>query len=137
VTGPERLAVLSAHLRELAANPNHPALREREFDLAEYELHDHNNGCRTTACAVGHAWSIPELAAEGLGHEQFRRAYGYVAVPTYHGYAHGAQALEAFFGVKEEDAERLFMPWTYEHRDRRNPAAVADRIDAYLAGLAG
>jgi hypothetical protein len=133
-----RLRTLSVFLRTIPANL---------FDLKDWFRDDHGAKqapmtrggitspklqpraeCGYTGCAVGWAASIPS----------FRRAGFYLArmdvnlVPTYEGGV-GRSAVKSFFGLDGDQVDLLFMEHAYPHRDRHNPNAVADRIDALIA----
>lgn len=83
--------------------------------------------CGTTACAIGHAYSIAEFRVAG-----FSCVRGSLLGPGFKG-RFGGGAIMAFFGLTSEQAERLFYPVHYERSERRNPSAVAARIRAHLA----
>lgn len=109
----ERLTTLAKHLYTVPPET---------FDLGDWS-------CGTVACAVGHACTMPEFQAEGLGfcaceHEEARPA------PEFRG-SIGWSAVTCFFGLTFDESQELFAEGEYE-RIERTPAHVADRILAFV-----
>lgn len=98
----DRLQKLAQHLLL-----NVPA---EKFDLATWF-----SECGTTACAVGHACSMPEFNAEGLvgfipeWHQP--RTVNYC--PKFNSYT-GYDAVCAFFDISRRDAYYMFSPSDYK-----------------------
>lgn len=107
----ERLTILADHLR---------TVDPEGFDLTDWR-------CGTVACAVGHACTIPEFQAAGLG------LSGYSGTPEYGSLLSWA-AVRVFFGLTFEQAHSLFDSGHYP--DRTGPDNVADSIDAFVRGEA-
>lgn len=128
----KRLTMLRDALIEHAKNPGN-----LEFDLVcwslcafEYETADQNevvaaarkgeNFCGTTACACGLATTVPALRKAGMVLDSNGDLVG------------GFATVEAVFDLSREDSYELFIDTYYEHRDRTDPLAVADKITALL-----
>lgn len=91
------------------------------------------SNCTTTACAIGHACSIPSFRRAGLGlkvHETDSDGFTtYYPVFKHHS---AVWAVESFFGLTNYQAEELFYPSYYP--EKATPKMVARRIRKFLAG---
>ncbi|MFM0044075.1 hypothetical protein [Paraburkholderia sediminicola] len=81
--------------------------------------------CGTSACAVGHACVSPVFIKQGLKWD------GIMRDPVFGG-ACGWRAVERFFDVIPDDAERLFADWRYTTGGKTTPNQVADRIAEFI-----
>lgn len=122
-----RLTLLARHLENLSKLAEKGQKPAREFNLRGW----YYSYCGTSACAVGEATFIPELSKLGLSL--------HLGAPMYKD-LRGWQATEAFFGLNERQAEKLFSIDYYSETDAISPAVVAARIrkavaagDAWLA----
>lgn len=91
--------------------------------------HATHKTCGTTACAMGHAVSIPELYKEGL--RLVDVGSGWI-VPRHKG-LEGIEAAESLFGITERVAEDLFTPDGYEEDEVKDPKIVAKKIYEFVA----
>lgn len=80
--------------------------------------------CGTTCCAIGAAMLDPRFQKLGLTSDNN-------ACPLYQGLSHW-DAVNAFFGLTNEQAVRLFSASEYLKSERENPSAVIARIDELL-----
>lgn len=92
--------------------------------------------CGTTACALGHAGTIPKFRALGLRTAKVSQYDddGQVFFGEGSGVS-GYEAAEQFFGISHLTAWRIFGPDSYvvEARDV-TPEMVAKKIDSFLKG---
>jgi hypothetical protein len=101
--------------------------------------------CGTTACALGWATTIPELAAAGLRLKRGTDGYVYVSdgTPDDSSFA-SFHAASGIFGISTDDAEYLFAPGVAPPKDDSfvgsddsprgcaGPAEVADHIERFV-----
>lgn len=144
-TSVRRLTKLSQHLRSLPAKKfnldtwvNQPTVRFGE-DIDESKVIDdvNNPECGTTACACGHAATIPEFRRAGLkftqnywgGNEiQYKK-------PGSKGDASIAfRAASEFFKLENDISDYLFSPDEYPH-NAKGRMAVVNRIEAHVRKL--
>jgi hypothetical protein len=87
--------------------------------------------CRTAACALGEACTIPSFRKGGLTLREDRYVSGYFTpgFKSYRGTAAGAM----FFGISMPESDWLFLPENYSS-EHITPKMVAKRIDQLLAG---
>lgn len=115
----QRLLKLADHLEN--------NVMDHEFDMKEWK-------CGTTACAVGHAASIPSFQRAGLKLVSYRMKVsgdGYKAFcPIYKG-DYGYLGVANFFGIGVDEAHSLFDPDEYPI-DRRDVRTVAKRIREFV-----
>lgn len=128
-TAVHRLSTLSAYLRKLDNQPSPPV----GFDLGVWAGPDEQNDCGTVACAIGHACHITEFRGLGLrlvkvSLDGGRSVYW---LPEF-GTGREWNAVSWFFEIDPLDAYWLFSPSSYQYPQRRDPIAVADRIDAFI-----
>lgn len=105
----ERLLRLAEHLETVVAKV------AGTFAMASWR---DRNECGMTACAFGHACSIPEFRAAGLVMADVEDGGGQ---PFYRGHA-GFTAAQAFFDLDLEQAYYLFA-------DERYPGVVVGPLD--------
>lgn len=87
--------------------------------------------CGTSACAMGHACTIPSFKRAGLRLVRLENAEGKEHFyPDFKG-ASDFGAAEEFFDIKYSVAEHLFS--SFEYRGRPSPATVAKRIESVIA----
>lgn len=110
--GAERLRILADFL---------PSVQIETFDLRNW-------GCGTTACACGHAASIPELRAAGLHMVPYADT---TFMQIHFGGYEDWRAICRFFCLGHTQARKLFSVGRYE--SGATPAMVATRIREYLA----
>lgn len=79
--------------------------------------------CNTTGCAVGWACALPEFQAQGLHWNR-----GWPALETENGRSTDWRAVEDFFEISADEANRLFTAHSYPKTHRKDPLAVAQRI---------
>lgn len=102
----DRLRKLADHLDTVAPE---------KFDLSNWS-------CGTTACAVGHACTMPEFQMEGLSTSL--NTWG--RFPKYLEYD-SWDAVEAFFDLTHHQARYMFADWCYPS-DEQSPSHVAARV---------
>lgn len=94
-------------------------VKPEKFNLCEWAVAGDNNkadvnACGTTACAMGWAGSMPEFRKRGLKLIWDKdENTGYVELVKQNGrkrYGEGAGA--EFFGLTDDEATHLFIPWT-------------------------
>lgn len=83
--------------------------------------------CGSASCAVGHACSIPEFAAEGLSLEL--SFFGNL-IPFFDGLENWA-AVHDFFDLSEDEAQELFGSDAYQ--DHVTPSEVSAAIEYFIA----
>lgn len=84
--------------------------------------------CGTTACAMGHAPSVPLLAKAGLT----LKAYGQYLIPAYKG-NEGFKAAQSLFGISNDVANHFFDGGAYDDEELKEPKAVAKRLYEFVA----
>lgn len=100
------------------------------FDLEFWKRSGPN--CGTTACAIGHACTIPEFIEAGLQlHVDVQEEEETTYFVAYKNYISSSAVME-FFGLDYNQAMWLFYPLSYEDKDLRNPKKVATRIRKFL-----
>jgi hypothetical protein len=90
-----------------------------------------NQACGTKACAVGSACYYPPFNKMGLRmvkENNWDETWG--LAPDYKG-ARNWDAVEKFFGLREEDAYALFSQYSY-NKGERTPWHVARRVKSYI-----
>lgn len=89
--------------------------------------------CGTTACAMGHACSIPKFRQAGLKlTEILVWMTEPMLSPEFKGRG-GFEAAEFFFGLNEDEALFLFDPDCYPAGDRTRKQTVINRIRKFIA----
>lgn len=146
----ERLKLMSTMLREVAAGTWTPTrlpniayatqvIKEDGlyFDLENWaEVREGNFGthCGYSACAVGHAGLDArfDLALTFDNEGEF----AHPILTTNVGDTTGWPAVRRYFGLEDNDATYLFSEYAYLEANlpATDPGAVADRIDAFIAG---
>lgn len=117
-----RLLKLAAHL---------DTVPPEKFDLGHWI-------CGTTACAVGHACSIPEFRAEGLGWNSKQSRTRFENPAPRFGGSEGWYAVQKFFDLDYGQATALFLDDSYDtHGERTTAAEVAQRIREVVASDVG
>lgn len=101
---------------KLTANPKHK-------DLIQ---------CGMTACAMGHAPSVPSIAAAGLKLGKRKDSDGDTMFIPVHKGRTGIYAAQDLFGIPQRLAEDFFMPGHYNEEDLKKPKVVAARIRAFV-----
>ena len=109
----ERLTQMVTMLRALSEAPE-----------VKFNLHDWH--CGTSACAVGHACLNPVFMDQGL-------ELTYWGAPRFDARS-SWDAVTHFFEIDREAAGHLFSDDAYKTGGNTEPAAVADRIESFLAG---
>ncbi len=98
--------------------------KEKKFDLNHWSI------CGTVACAVGWAASDVWFRRRGLGLEKI---WGLFEGKTQYQPAFKGlddwEAVEAFFGLGEREAEHLFSAFTYK---RGSKSDVIRRLNAFI-----
>lgn len=82
-------------------------------------------GCGTVACAVGHACLMPEFQDEGLKFDDDVPCY-----MTFDRNFYGWFAVEEFFGLAFDSADKMFSAGSYD--DYATSSEVAARIRQFL-----
>lgn len=130
----QRLRVLQEALRADSANPS--GIR---FDMEVWGRSDREDfpvDCRTQACALGFATTIPEFSKAGLNANYFRdprsEERGFALQPTYLGNTNFA-AASAFFDIRYDQALFLFDS-SYYHQKTGSSAelAVVEHIELLI-----
>lgn len=129
----DRLLRLAAHLDTLPAE---------SFDMGHWGVWN-PRGCGTVCCALGHACSIPEFAAEGLtlefGTDREPDEAGELALVVLKRgnlwYATGYRAASALFDIPAQLSRDIFDPGSYADAvpEGIRPADVARRIREVVA----
>jgi hypothetical protein len=115
----ERLTQMVAMLRSLPPEGLPAQGQERvEFDLGSWN-------CGTSACAVGHACLSPVFTEQGLAYDRI------TGDPLFEGRV-AWPAVERFFDLSPDRAERLFADWRYENGVDTTPEQVATRIEEFI-----
>ena len=104
----DRLEVLARHL---------DGLPPENFNLGVWQ-------CGTTACAVGHACTIPEFQADGLGLVETSINFIY---PKYQKFT-AWEAVSCFFECSDAISTHLFYTNSYFNGKATGPKEVAERI---------
>ncbi|MCY1464232.1 hypothetical protein D9M71_822310 [compost metagenome] len=99
---------------------------DEHFDL---DLWYDEGTCGTTACAVGWACLDPWFNDQGL---MLNRDT--IFEDPQFGELRQWEAVCAFFGISQGQAEHLFFYLSYAANERRNPLAVVARIEGMLGG---
>jgi hypothetical protein len=94
---------------------------KREFNLYGWK-------CGTTACACGHACSIPSFRRAGLSIDMRGKEFTGIALQLKDERLEDFVAVEAFFGLNREESLTLFHPGKYDDKDVKKPRLVAKRI---------
>ena len=90
--------------------------------------------CGATACALGHAPSVPELAAAGLKLKVVPRTeYSLLRIQVEYNYNTGYEAAEELFGIPYALVEYFFDPDYYDEEDLNDPKVVAQRIHEFIS----
>jgi hypothetical protein len=113
MTPRERLAFLADALSK-------PLPEDITFNLGPWHI---ASSCGTICCAVGYAGTLPEMQADGLEMVNGTILFG--------GYRHW-DAVQAFFGLTEVEACKLFLASEYPHGENTRPGEVSNRIYARL-----
>ncbi len=111
----KRLLTLADHL---------DTVPKREFDMAYWK-------CGTTACAIGHACSIPSFRRAGLklvGAQIYDDGAPYIQHYPEFDDEVGFDAAANFFDIDDREAESLFG-----YREPETPKRVAKRIRKFIA----
>ncbi len=126
-------------------------IRKQEFDMNHWQCtvgkprgkEAHRTKCGTTRCIAGWAAVDPKLIAQGLTlkvhPDDVRRRVKYYGIRVRNqSTADMYQALANFFGIRRDDAARIFGPEHYGLGFDKTPAKkeIIDRIDnaGYAAG---
>ena len=126
-TGVDRLLFLAAFL---------DTVNEDKFDLGSWRDSPYSSSitdsvliheCRSTACAVGWACSLPEFQELGLKFEIHHPIY----MDQYGVQIYGWDAVESFFDLEPLEAQHLFSDLTYL-RMPKTSNAVASRIREFV-----
>ena len=127
-----RLSVLAAHLKNVS---------NKKFNLGYWVGHEYNyertsnveivkavcdHSCGTTACALGHAASIPSFRRAGL-----KYFVEYDGADILYKNSHNFVAGEHFFNISLEDSRYLFSPDEYNN-GRKGKSYVIRRIEALI-----
>ena len=104
----DRLEVLAKHL---------DGLPPETFNIGVWK-------CRSTACAVGHACTIPEFQADGL--KLIEDSLNFMC-PKYENFT-AWDAVRCFFECSYGMATHLFYTNSYFNRRATGPKEVAERI---------
>lgn len=108
-----RLLLIADKLDVVATMP--PA----RFNFARWVGHDWKGlpdlSCGTSACALGHASTIPELQALGLGLIADRRSSGHVCVFGKEGnFDDDLKNVADLFGLTRKEFDFLFIPFSHQ-----------------------
>jgi hypothetical protein len=130
---------LETIIDEEADSKNDPILPKLKKLMKENEgkpSHDFKKNrpihCRTTACALGWAASIPSFRRAGFKLLMQRSVDGEVQyILHYKGEKYFSAACE-FFDIILNDAYLLFSPDHYKLKDRSNPKIVAKHIRQFI-----
>lgn len=90
--------------------------------------------CGTAACGVGCAMLSPWFQKQGLETRKTRDWRGRMIQAPAFGRKLGWKAVQAFFGISEDEAVHLFDPFRYDRNP--TPKQVARRIRAFVRGNA-
>lgn len=132
-TGIRRLMVLRDHLKN--------NVKDKKFDLDSWVDNEESRtdqgivkdladaSCGTTACALGHAGSIPSFRRAGLRYD----VRWYVAAVSY-GINKGFDAGQEFFHLTEEESFYLFDPDKYPE-GKRSKGYVIKHIDKQIKNM--
>lgn len=127
----ERMTILRDHLRD--------NVKDEKFNLATWAGNDNcpwagkqDLSCGTTACAMGHAVTIPSFQELGLRLEPFQSKYatqfGRIAFDGKFDF----DAAAAFMDISLEEAEYLFDPGQYPNDEDTSRLEVVGRLTEVL-----
>lgn len=112
----DRLETLAKHLETVPPET---------FNLGSWK-------CGTTACAMGHACSIPSFRRAGLRLEKEMEWGEAVFIPSFK-CEQDFDAAQRFFGISQSDSYHLFDPMEYPNYERTRKQTVINRIRKFIA----
>lgn len=127
----ERMTILRDHLRD--------NVKDDKFNLSTWVGNDEipwggmqDLSCGTTACAMGHAASIPSFQEQGLRlerfHDRFNEKLGRI---TFNGKV-DFDAAGAFMDLNSEETEWVFDPARYRNENETTRMEVVERLTSLL-----